>query len=661
MPRPAPRHLALLAILALSAVLNVVRLSQNAYGNIFYSAGVRSMLRSWHNFLFVSFDPAGLITIDKPPLALWVQAASAKLFGFAPLPLLLPEAIMGVLAVLVLYLALTRSFGALAGLSGALALAVFPSFVAVSRVNGVDPLLILLMTLAADAALRACASGRWRALLWCAVLVGLAFNAKTLAAYLVVPGIVVAYALCAPGAASRRLAQLAVAGVLMLVISFAWIAFVEATPASERPYVGGSTNNTELGLTFDYNGLGRVEGEVGGPGQIPVGSGAIVHTQPPAPRARRAPAPPSRAHPAPTRPATQAHTAPQPSRFLPDGRERDPIAFGGPVGPLRLFGTGLGDQGAWMLPFALLGLLATALVTLGAGRDRRDPRLAALLVLGGWFLVEAAVLSLSKGIVHPYYVAALGPGLAAMCGTGVVSFAKLARGPLRDWRRVLAPLAIAATVAAQAVLLRREQYLLWLVPVLIAGAAVAACALLSLRRVARGVLAAAFALVLVAPTAYATTTWLAPVEGTFPAAGPKAATGSGLLGIGPVDEARDRLLQRYIETHEPTQPYELLAVASNTASPFILMGHDAAALAGYSGTDPAVSARELARMVAERHARYVILGGEFATRGGNAATLAVLRGCRELPPTSWQGSPPMYLDGLTLFDCAGRARELAAS
>ena len=146
--RVRPHHLALTAVLALSAVLNVNRLTQNEYGNTFYSAAVRSMLDSWHNFFFISFDPSGLITVDKPPLALWVQALSAKLFGFTPLSLLLPEAIMGVLAVAALYWVLKPRFGAAAGIAGALALAVFPSFVAISRENGVDSLLILLMILA---------------------------------------------------------------------------------------------------------------------------------------------------------------------------------------------------------------------------------------------------------------------------------------------------------------------------------------------------------------------------------------------------------------------------------------------------------------------------------------------------------------------------------
>src|SRR5205085_5108837 len=184
----ALRHLALAPVLVVSALLNLHRLSQNGYANIFYSGGVRSMLRSLHNFVFVSFDSGGLVMVDKPPLGLWLQAASAKLFGFSPLSLLLPEAIAGVLTVALIYYLLARRFGWLAGVAGALALAVFPSFVAVSRDNGVDPLLILLMTLACATGLRAAETGRWGWLVGGAALVGLAFDTKRLAGWPLGPG-----------------------------------------------------------------------------------------------------------------------------------------------------------------------------------------------------------------------------------------------------------------------------------------------------------------------------------------------------------------------------------------------------------------------------------------------------------------------------------------
>jgi 4-amino-4-deoxy-L-arabinose transferase-like glycosyltransferase len=679
--RLGPHHLALACVLAVSAVVNVHRISQNGYGNIFYSAGVKSMLRSWHNFFFVSFDPGGLIMVDKPPLGLWVQALSAKLFGFTPLAVLLPEAIIGVLSVALLYLVLARRLGGWAGVAGALALAVFPSFVAVSRTNNVDALLILLMILACEAALRACERGRWGALLCSGALVGLAFNTKTLAAYLVVPGIALAFLLCAPGSLRKRLLQLLAAGAVLLAVSAAWMLAVELTPASQRPFVGSSTDNSELGLTFSYNGFGRVGGQTGGPGQIPVGTGGVAK--------RVAPGKGGTAKPSPV------HTVKAPSAppvFLANGRERNPIAFGGPVGPLRLFERGLGNQGAWLLPFALVGLLGLALLVLmpergereprlieglsteteqpGAGAtprsfpDRRDPRLALLIVLGGWLLAEAAVLSLSKGIVHPYYVSALGPGVAAMFGAGAYAFAQFAGR--RDWRLLLLAGAAAATVPAQLVLLHRDHYMSWFTAPLIAATIaalllVAALSLMpALRRLAPGAIALLIGVLCIAPAVYAASNWLAPVQSTFPAAGPRAASGPGGYGVNDEHVKVDRSLLDYAEGHRAGTRWSVLVDAANTASPMILLGGRAGSLGGFSGTDPALDGRGLGAYVAAGKARYVLLGGEFSTRGGTKATEAVQRVCRVVPTRTWLPRP-LEPNGLILFDCAGRARPLAAS
>jgi 4-amino-4-deoxy-L-arabinose transferase-like glycosyltransferase len=685
-----PRYAALGAILVLSAVLNTHRLAQNGYANTFYSAGVQSMLKSWHNFFFVSFDPAGLVTIDKPPLGIWVQAASAHAFGFSPLSLLLPEAIISTLAVAVLYRVIAQRLGSAAGLASALALAVFPSFVAVSRDNGVDPLLILLMILACGAALNAIQDGRWRWLIACAVLIGLAFNTKTLAAYLIVPGIALAYFVCAPGSWPRRAGMLVVAALVMVVCSFTWIAAVELTPASQRPYVGSSTNNTELGLTFSYNGFGRVEGEQGGPGDVHALPGGMV------------PAAPGHSSPLHPSAASVLHTA-KLSPTLPNGRLRDPISFGGATGPLRLFESRLADQGSWFLPFALVGLLAFALLlarapdeggareddshgtidepdvagidsTLGepdvAGGEaptdsvagssgypgrRRDPRLATLIVFGGWFLVEVVILSFSKGIVHPYYISALGPSAAAMVGAGAVAFARFARN--RDWRLILLPCAVGATVTAQLAIIDYQDYMHWLVPFLIVGAVLGLC-VTAVRRLAGVAMALLVCLLLVAPAVYAHTTWLARVEGTFPAAGPHQATGSGEYGSSERSMRIYRNLMSYVSTHHPGTRWAVLTVAAPTAAPMMLLGLQAGALAGYSGTDPVLTGPGLARLVASREARYVALGGAYASRGGNLATKAVLRACPQVPAAAWHGPKPSPYE-LVLFDCVGRKRALS--
>ena len=677
-------HLALAGVLALSAVLNVHRLSQNGYGNIFYSAGVKSMLRSWHNFFFVSFDPGGLIMVDKPPLALWLQAASAKLFGFTPLSLLLPEAIIGVLAVAALYLVLARRLGGWVGVAGALALAVFPSFVAISRTNNVDALLILLMILAGEAALRACERGRWAPLLFSGALVGLAFNTKTLAGYLIVPPIALAFALCAPGSARRRALQLLAAGAVLLVVSAAWMLAVELTPASQRPFVGSSTDNTELGLTFSYNGFGRVGGQTGGPGRIPVGTGGFPH---PVKRQPTGSAQPATTHTAPAEAVftSTGHPAPPAPLFLPNGRERNPIPFGGAVGPLRLFGRGLGDQGAWLLPFAAIGLLAFALLVLWPGAtDERDgdaaadgprassigrwwsgvdrTRLALLIVFGGWLVVEAAVLSLSKGIVHPYYVSALGPGVAAMVAAGLFAFARFARR--RDWRMLLLAAAAGATVPVQLALLHKAHYMGWFRTPLVVATVITLLAVgvasFARRALAPAAVALVLGVLLIAPGVYASTNWLAPVQSTFPAAGPRAAAGPGGYGVDAQHVAVYRALIRYVASHGQGSRWSVLADASNTASPMILLGSDAGALGGFSGTDPALDGAGLGAYVHSGQARYVLLGGEFSTRGGTKATEAVQQACAVVHTRSWLPRP-LQADGLILFDCAGRASQLAAS
>jgi 4-amino-4-deoxy-L-arabinose transferase-like glycosyltransferase len=714
-PRPGarvlPQHIALAAVLALSAVLNVNHLSRNGYANTFYSAAVRSMLRSWHNFFFISFDPGGMVTVDKPPLGLWVQGLSAELFGFHPLSLLLPEAIAGVLAVAALYWVVTPSFGPAAGVMSALALAVFPSFVAISRDNNLDAILILLMILACGVGLRAIGSGRLLTLLGCAALVGLAFNTKTLAAYLVVPGLALGYLVCAPGSLARRAAQLLAAGVVLLLVSVSWSAIVELTPASHRPFVGGSVDNTERDLTFGYNGFGRVEGQVGGPGRIPVvfKHGSLAHVEREALRARAAhgrigggaaptiatrpsagPGAGANAHP--SAPGSHVGTAAKKvglSKYLRNGRLRYPVAFGGPTGPLRLFEEGLGGQAGWMLPFALVGLIALALWSIGSGSQvgdggveacesppetdgdrsrapdggfehgggRRDPRLAGLIVLGGWFLVEEAVLSLSKGIVHPYYLSALGPGTAAMVGASTVAF--VAPGARRRMRLALIPIAVAGAVAAQLTLLGYDHYMHWFRPVLIIGAAVGVVAILALRRWTRQAMALTLGLLLLAPAAYAATTWQFAVEGTFPAAGPRAAGAVGPLGVSPKALHVTRALLDYVDVRHPGTRWSVLTEASITSAPMILLGYDAGAMGGYSGNDPAVNGPSLARLVARGEARYVVLGGAYSERGGNAASNAVIESCRVIPAVAWQPRP-VNPNALLLYDCAGRERALRA-
>jgi 4-amino-4-deoxy-L-arabinose transferase-like glycosyltransferase len=658
-PRVVAERLCLLAILVLSGLLEFVKLSQNGYANVYYSAAVKSMLRSWHNFFFVAADPNGLISIDKPPLALWLQALSAKVFGFAPSSLIVPEGICAVLAVFLLYRIVAPRFGVVAGLASALALAVFPSFVAVSRENGVDSLLILLMLAAAGAALTAIDSGRLRPLVLAGVLVGLAFNTKSLAAALVVPGIVAGYLVCAPGSWRRRLGHLSVAGAVSLVIALSWSLAVDLTAASQRPFVGSTSANTEFQLAFGYNGFGRVGGQQGGPGKETVKTLTAAQARPLLRAGSDWPLTPMESRYLISHPPVVAKHAKHAPR--PHGRQRmaSPIPFGGARSPLRIFGAGLGGQGGWLVPLALLGLIAGGLML---RRRRGDRGVAGLYVLGGWFLIELAALDFSSGIVHPYYASALGPGLAAMVGAGAVALASMLRnGSTRAAAGgyALAAVAVVGTVAAQLVLIHHEgDPLWWRIPlvVLCAGALIA---IALVRRHAAWAVGVAVAALLVAPTVFSFSVWLAPVSGTFPAAGPYSYVGHGGDGVTTTSLRLDQALIRFLHSHGETEPYPLLTESADQDSALILLGLNATAVGGYNTTDPAMGGDRLATLVAEHKARYMLIDGPYASRGGNGASSAARLVCPEVPSRYWSGGALDYAYyGSYLVDCNGRVAQL---
>ncbi len=262
------------------ALLGIAAVAVFAYGwgmagasvEPFYGAAARSMSESWHDFIFGAFDPAGTITVDKLPGALWVQALSLRVFGFHSWALVLPQVIEGVLTILVLYRAVRRLAGPTAGLTAAAVPAVTPITVLPGRGNVSDSLLILLLVLAADATSAALMSGSLRQLLLAGVWVGLAFQAKMIQAWLVLPALAAAYLLAAPAARLRtRCAHVALAGLVTAVVSLSWMTAVSLVPAHDRPYVDGSSNDSVYTQVFDYNGL------AGSPGNGRPSPGRLLH------------------------------------------------------------------------------------------------------------------------------------------------------------------------------------------------------------------------------------------------------------------------------------------------------------------------------------------------------------------------------------------------
>src|SRR3954463_11752962 len=255
----------LAALLVLAAVLNLWALDQNGWANDYYSAAVRSMASSWHNFLYGSFDASGVMTVDKPPLALWVQALSVKAFGFNSLAILVPQALMGMGSVALLYDLTRRRFGRLAGGIAGLVLAFTPMTVAISRHNNPDALLVLCSVAALWFLVRGLEDGRTKWLVWCGVMVGLGFETKMAVALMVVPGIAAAWMWVAPRGRVKAIRQLLAGGAAMVAVGGAWPLLVALTPASDRPWVSGTSDNSVWSLILDYNGFGRLDGQAGGP------------------------------------------------------------------------------------------------------------------------------------------------------------------------------------------------------------------------------------------------------------------------------------------------------------------------------------------------------------------------------------------------------------
>ncbi|MCX5227477.1 glycosyltransferase family 39 protein [Streptomyces sp. NPDC006553] len=475
---------AFLGLLAVTAALYLWNLSASGYANSFYSAAVQAGGESWKAFFFGSLDAANAITVDKPPAALWPMALSVRLFGLGTWQILVPEVLMGVATVAVLYAAVRRRFGAGAGLIAGVVLALTPVAALMFRFNNPDALLALLMTVAVYCVLRALEQDRGAAkwLVWAGVAFGFAFLAKTLQAFLILPPLALVYGVCAPGGIGRRIGRLALAGLAMLVSAGWWVALVELWPASSRPYVGGSQNNSFLELTFGYNGLGRINGDetgsVGGGG----GGGGMG-----------------------------------------GGRW-------GETGVLRMFNDSVGGQISWLLPAALILLVAGLVVTWRA--PRTDTARSAFLVWGGSLLITLAVFSFMAGIFHEYYTVALAPYLAALVGMGATVL-------WEERTRLLASAALAVTVAVTAwwgwtLLGRTPDWLPWLRWTVLVAGAVAALGLLCAGRVDRrlglGVAGLGLAAGLAGPFAYTLATVDAGHQGSIVTAGP---AGGAMGGRGP--------------------------------------------------------------------------------------------------------------------------------
>ena len=475
---------ALLALLVATGVLYIWGLGASDWANSFYSAAVQAGTKSWKAFFFGSSDAANFITVDKPPASLWVMEISARTFGVNSWSILVPQALEGVAAVGLLYSMVRRWFSNGAGLIAGAVMALTPVAVLMFRFNNPDALLVLLLVGAAYALTRALEAGKTKWLVAVGVLIGFGFLAKMLQAFVVVPGFAVTYLIAGPPRLRKRIWQLLVAGAAMVAAAGWWVAFVELSPKSWRPYVGGSTNNSVLNLIFGYNGLGRVTGNETGS----VGGGAAGGT-----------------------------------------------GMWGETGWLRMFNSEFGGQASWLIPAALI--LGAAGLAMTIRKHRTDRSRAALLLWGSWLVVTAVLLSLSKGIIHPYYTVALAPAIGALIGIGghmLWQRRSDSAGRGIAARSVLAAAVVVSAWWAYVLLDRSPNWHPWIKVVVLVAAAIAAAALVAGPRLGKGVAAVALTASLVAglagPAAYAIETASTPHSGSIPSAGPTVAGSRGGFG-----------------------------------------------------------------------------------------------------------------------------------
>lgn len=566
-------------LLAATASLYLIGLGSGGWGNGYYAAAAQAGAESWRAMFFGALDSPGFTTLDKPPAATWVMSLSVRVFGLHPWSVLVPQALMGVAAVALLEATVRRQANAVTGLLAAAVFAVTPVAVRIFRFDDPDALLVLLLVAAAYAWVRAIESNRRRWVVLAGLAIGTAFLAKMAQALLVAPAFVVAFSVCAHGGLRQRLSRVALFGAVSMAAAGWWLVAVTVVPATQRPWVGGTTTNSVLDLALGYNGLGRLSG---------------------------------------TRPA---------------GDPTPPVVSGG-AGPGRLFQSAMGGQGSWLLHAAMVG--AVVLLWRARDRDRRDPRWSSVTLWGPWLFCAGTVISLSRGLIQPYYTLTLSPAIAALASAGAVELWRLRTTPAG---RVALAALLAATAAWTDVLLCRvPSWQPWLrnsVPV--AAVAIAGILLwpraMQVSRVARSAAAGSVAVALAGPLAFSVVTAAAmppdslafagPVEREQLPGPPRQPCGArinescavvsrpgSLLWTSSPAPALTSLIARGADRYR----WAAATVGANNAVGLQLASrHPVAAVGGYYGTDVGPTLAQFQQMAQSRRVHWFVDFGRFDT------------------------------------------------
>ncbi|GCD46267.1 ArnT family glycosyltransferase [Streptomyces paromomycinus] len=663
---------ALLGVAALAALLYAWNITAGGLAP-YYSVAARSMTESWKAFLFTAYDPSATITLDKIGGFLWPQALSARLFGFHDWALTLPQCIEGVVAVLVLYRVVRRWQGPAAGLLAAGLLTLTPVTASLFGHPIPDAALIMCLVLAVDRFQLAVRGARLRSLVWAGVWVGLAFQAKMMQAWLIVPALAIGYLVTAPVTRRARIGHLLTAGAVLFAVSFSWVLMMTFTPKDVRPYADGSTNNSALSTVFEYNGFSRpADNGPGGQGGQPGGTGG--HPGGPAttggPTGHTATPPVAGTRPRP-RPATATGGKPSHSH-------RKMVSLGSEKNTwYKLLTPRFTPQIGWLYPLALIGLVHG--LVLRGRRPRTDRLRGGYLMWGGWLLTTAVVLSVVD-IPHTAYVAGLAPALAALAAAGAVTLWRTHRTATSAPARLLLPLTITVQAAwASSLAADHTGFAPWLIPTIITAALVSITTLLSygrttgrrLRPVALTALTATCVALFAAPAAWSLSVLDQRYAGSsFEAhAGPggqnasAGAPGSAVYGgaggasydmsPAPLTAAQKRLLG-YVQRHHGNATYTLSAdggwarsrAITHTGLPILPLG-------GFAGMATSVTLAEYRHLVASGQLRFALLNPTVPAAGRPSETSKintwVRATCTKVNPKAYASDPTTPEP---LYDCA---------
>jgi 4-amino-4-deoxy-L-arabinose transferase-like glycosyltransferase len=649
----------LVAVLFLALAFRLWGQDHNRWGAEYYTAAVRSMAMNWHNFFYAAFDPTGFISLDKPPVAFWLQVLSVKLLGFHPLSVLLPQVLMGVGSVWLLYHLVRRRFSALAALLAALFLAVTPIWVAVNRTNNTDTCLLLVLLLAAWALMKAVDEGSRRLLMLSMALVGLAFNVKMLAAYIVLPTFCLVYFIGAPRRWPRKFADLTLAILILVVCSLPWVLAYEFTPKESRPFVGGSHDNSMLELVVGHNAMSRFFSPLKKPEVNERG------------------------------PQAQQTAAGEVKPVYGTGSDAESalrvlfsrMFMSGTAGPLRLARGQPAAQTLWLFPFAVMAIF----IGLGQSRSRipLTARHLAVLFWCCWLGTYVAVYSYLGGIIHFYYLCTLSPAFAALAGIGIADL--WSYYPRKNGYALLLPAALLLTAAWQITIQAGAlgwsfsqlssltiNWLNGLHIALLGGTLLAAAGLLLIyflpaanrgtSALARSSLAIGIAALLILPCSWAVSSILIPGNGLLPSADLYrliAVTGDqGSRIRRSLEQPRSTAkLITFLQANRKDERYLLATSTAELAAPIIIRtGEAVLARGGFHGIVPAVTPESLARMVEAGALRFVMLGdvstvNQKMNSDANRIRLAdwVRAHGKLVEPALWQ-SYPMARRGMDLYD-----------